>query len=129
MDTQPPWSTTTKPPPNHHQTTTKPPPNPTKLPPPKHPPNHHQATTKPPPPQELSNNGSDWLRLERWAKSLLKHFPDVYVVSGPLFLPQPEPERPTPPPQPDSPQRTPPVRKRISYDVIGRHEVAVPTHL
>ncbi|EOD15615.1 putative exonuclease [Emiliania huxleyi CCMP1516] len=38
-------------------------------------------------PQELSNNGSDWLRLERWSRGLLKEYSDVYVVSGPLFLP------------------------------------------
>lgn len=77
-------------------------------------------------PQELSNNGSDWLRLERWTKGLLRSHSDVYVISGPLWLPDApaggaDGEAPT--------ARSRPERKRVSYDVIGPHEVAVPTHL
>ncbi|KAL1508021.1 hypothetical protein AB1Y20_007618 [Prymnesium parvum] len=75
-------------------------------------------------PQELSNNGSDWLRLEQFAKGLLKRYSDVYIVSGPLFLPQSDPTTAK-----DASPKGKPVRKRVSYDVIGPHEVAVPTHL
>ena len=107
-------------------------------------------------PQELSNNGSDWLRLERWCRALTKQYPEVFVVSGPLFLPLDDannfdaPKAPPPPPPPprmvpvDSPADgapppkatppskqafKPPKRQRIAYDVIGEHAVAVPTHL
>ena len=82
-------------------------------------------------PQELSNNGSDWLRLERWSRGLLKQYEDVYVISGPLFLPA-EPVAPPAaaesPPE-AKPPRAPPQRRRVAYDVIGPHGVAVPTHL
>ena len=40
-------------------------------------------------PQDPSNNGSDWLRLERFARKLpSREHPEVFVVSGPLFLPE-----------------------------------------
>ena len=79
-------------------------------------------------PQELSNNGSDWLRLERWSKALVKpkkaaggeegaRFTDVYVVSGPLFLP----ETASPTGSIDE-AATYPVRRRVAYDTIGIHE-------
>eukprot|EP00308_Calcidiscus_leptoporus_P012544 CAMPEP_0119371448 /NCGR_PEP_ID=MMETSP1334-20130426/17605_1 /TAXON_ID=127549 /ORGANISM="Calcidiscus leptoporus, Strain RCC1130" /LENGTH=406 /DNA_ID=CAMNT_0007388715 /DNA_START=107 /DNA_END=1327 /DNA_ORIENTATION=+ len=65
-------------------------------------------------PQEMSNNGSDWLRLERLAKELLRRYTDVYVVSGPLYLPG---------------DATEDGRKYVTYEVIGKHAVAAPTHL
>lgn len=90
----------------------------------------------------MSNNGSDWLRLEKFAKSLLKRYADVYIVSGPLFLPQPgsqilsnghaavlSEELSEGSPLPAAAEIPAQLRKRVSYDVIGRHEVAVPTHL
>jgi DNA/RNA endonuclease G (NUC1) len=87
-------------------------------------------------PQELSNNGSDWLRLERFTTELLKTHSDVHVISGPLFLPQPPPEAAAAVPAAaaaaaasDAPPARVPIRKHVGYDVIGRHEVAVPTHL
>jgi DNA/RNA endonuclease G (NUC1) len=102
-------------------------------------------------PQELSNNGSDWLRLERWSRALTKHWPDVFVVSGPLFLPAESgsalttpTSTPTPVPTPApmraeddsgtrsraaSPRAAPPLRRTIAYDVIGERQVAVPSHL
>lgn len=116
-------------------------------------------------PQELSNNGSDWLRLERWSRALTKEYTEVYVVSGPLFLPvddgkkkadtakqavpkvavapvaddgksapaaaaaPPEAAAPSTPANPSKPPHAPPIRRRIAYDVIGAHAVAVPTHL
>ena len=88
-------------------------------------------------PQEMSNNGSDWLRLERWAKGLCHSpeggkgssgdgsFTEVYVISGPLFLPN-DPVAPSPT---ATSKRAGPIRKRVAYDVIGPHEVAVPSHL
>mmetsp|Transcript_6243 Transcript_6243/g.20812 ORF Transcript_6243/g.20812 Transcript_6243/m.20812 type:complete len:405 (+) Transcript_6243:40-1254(+) len=97
-------------------------------------------------PQELSNNGSDWLRLERWSRGLLKEYSDVYVVSGPLFLPDDSSAASDAPPpaaasaaaaasaspavDASAARRRPgPRRRRVAYDVIGPHEVAVPTHL
>jgi len=75
-------------------------------------------------PQDMSNNGSDWLRLERFATSLLKRHADVWVVSGPLFLPELGAQPPT------STQSQPQAqRAHVSYDVIGVRQVAVPTHL
>ncbi|KAH8741564.1 endonuclease G-like 1 [Cryptosporidium ryanae] len=38
-------------------------------------------------PQELSNNGGDWYRLELLSRKLTDYYEDVYVVSGPLFMP------------------------------------------
>jgi DNA/RNA endonuclease G (NUC1) len=99
-------------------------------------------------PQEYTNNASDWLRLERWSRGLIKHgFDDVYVISGPLFLSEALPAamatKPavSPPAQaqaagtkaaaapPSVSKWAPPVRRRVTYDVVGAHEVAVPTHL
>ena len=37
-------------------------------------------------PQEMSMNGCDWLRLERWTRDLTKAYEHVHVVSGPLWL-------------------------------------------
>ena len=98
----------------------------------------------------MSNNGSDWLRLERYAKGLLESNRDVYIISGPLFLVESAAGKggaaalaapagcgrasevalergaasdTVPPPPPE------PVTSRVSYPVIGPHQVAVPTHL
>lgn len=38
-------------------------------------------------PQELSNNGGDWYRLEFLSRELTDYYHDVYVVSGPVFAP------------------------------------------
>ncbi|KAK6588803.1 endonuclease G-like 1 [Cryptosporidium xiaoi] len=38
-------------------------------------------------PQELSNNGGDWYRLELLSRKLTDYYEDVYIVSGPLFMP------------------------------------------
>eukprot|EP00045_Choanoeca_perplexa_P001349 m.19054 g.19054 ORF g.19054 m.19054 type:complete len:254 (-) comp10888_c0_seq1:402-1163(-) len=39
-------------------------------------------------PQEMSMNGCDWLRLERWTRDLTSAYEHVHVVSGPLWLPE-----------------------------------------
>lgn len=38
-------------------------------------------------PQDLDNNGRYWNLMEIYSRNLVKKFKDVYVVSGPLFLP------------------------------------------
>ena len=38
-------------------------------------------------PQNLDNNANYWYRLEAYCRSLTKRYSDVYIVSGPLYLP------------------------------------------
>uniref|UniRef100_UPI003AAF650C nuclease EXOG, mitochondrial-like n=1 Tax=Centroberyx gerrardi TaxID=166262 RepID=UPI003AAF650C len=65
-------------------------------------------------PQNYENNAGFWNRLEMYCRELTQRFQDVWVVSGPLVLPREEEE--------DG-------RKMVSYQVIGKDDVAVPTHL
>jgi len=39
-------------------------------------------------PQDIDNNGNYWNRLEIWVRGLTEQYQDVWVVSGPLWLPQ-----------------------------------------
>jgi len=96
-------------------------------------------------PQDLDNNGGYWNRLEIWVRGLTEQYQDVWVVSGPLWLPKQEEEvntnveqaaksesnagdnsenktekRKVKPPRP---------AKTVSYPVLGPNNVAVPTHL
>jgi len=85
-------------------------------------------------PQDLDNNGNYWNRLEIYVRNLTEKFQDVYVVSGPLWLPKVKEVV-------DSEvvsegagdgggkkkERAPP--KYVEYQVIGENNVAVPTHL
>ena len=41
-------------------------------------------------PQDLDNNSNFWYRLEAYCRSLTKRYSDVYIVSGPLYLPTEE---------------------------------------
>lgn len=41
-------------------------------------------------PQDLDNNCNFWYRLEAYCRSLAKRYSDVYIVSGPLYLPKEE---------------------------------------
>lgn len=41
-------------------------------------------------PQDLDNNANFWYRLEAYCRSLAKRYSDVYIVSGPLYLPKQE---------------------------------------
>ncbi|EDO41220.1 predicted protein, partial [Nematostella vectensis] len=66
-------------------------------------------------PQDLNNNSSFWYRLESYCRYLTKHYSDVHVVTGPLFLPSEEDENGG--------------KKFVKYEVIGDNNVAVPTHL
>lgn len=38
-------------------------------------------------PQNFENNGNFWYRMEGFCRNLTKQFSDVYVISGPLWLP------------------------------------------
>ncbi|ESO02821.1 hypothetical protein HELRODRAFT_81227 [Helobdella robusta] len=63
-------------------------------------------------PQDLNNNAEFWNRIEIHCRGLLKNFNRVWLVSGPMFL-----------------SRSQGNKKFIEYEVIGKSEVAVPTHL
>ncbi|PAA93364.1 hypothetical protein BOX15_Mlig004414g1, partial [Macrostomum lignano] len=54
-----------------------------------------------------------WNSLERYIRSLTKHYSAVYVCTGPLFLPI---------------QHSGSKRKFVQYEVLGSNSVAVPTH-
>jgi len=41
-------------------------------------------------PQDLDNNGNYWNRLEIYCRELTNQFSDVYIISGPLWLPEQE---------------------------------------
>ncbi|XP_076146627.1 nuclease EXOG, mitochondrial [Alosa pseudoharengus] len=64
-------------------------------------------------PQNYENNAGFWNRLEMYCRDLTKKFEDVWVVSGPLVLPEVGEDG----------------KKTVSYQVIGKDNVAVPTHL
>lgn len=70
-------------------------------------------------PQDMASNASDWMRVEQLCKKLANDTAKLYVVTGPLFVP-----RSTPGKRPNDPSRT-----VVEYDVIGTHQVAVPTHM
>merc|ERR1719419_2130060 len=99
-------------------------------------------------PQDLDNNGGYWNRLEIYCRDLAKLYDDVWITSGPLWLPteplksekseenikeigesgkngtnsnEKEKIRRVRPPRPSP--------KLVSYQVIGPNEVSVPTHL
>uniref|UniRef100_A0A8C8ZQZ7 Nuclease EXOG, mitochondrial n=1 Tax=Prolemur simus TaxID=1328070 RepID=A0A8C8ZQZ7_PROSS len=64
-------------------------------------------------PQDFDNNSGYWNRMEMYCRELTERFEDVWVVSGPLTLPQ----------------TTNDGKKTVSYQVIGDDNVAVPSHL
>jgi endonuclease G, mitochondrial len=57
-------------------------------------------------------NRDSWNRLERYVRKLTKSYANVYVCTGPLYLPRKEPNG----------------KLYIKYEVIGINNVAVPTH-
>lgn len=65
-------------------------------------------------PQDIDNNSGFWNRLEMYCRDLAAKFDHVWIISGPLFLSETSPQS---------------GRKYVRYDVIGKNEVAVPTHL
>ncbi|XP_022083356.1 nuclease EXOG, mitochondrial-like isoform X3 [Acanthaster planci] len=64
-------------------------------------------------PQDVNNNGNFWHRIEIYCRSLAKRYKDVWVITGPLALPTLEEGG----------------KKYVKYEVIGKNNVAVPTHL
>ncbi|XP_053481546.1 endonuclease G, mitochondrial [Ictalurus furcatus] len=63
-------------------------------------------------PQNPHLNQNAWNNLEKYCRSLTKHYENVYVCSGPLYLPRQEPDG----------------KMYVKYQVIGKNHVAVPTH-
>ncbi|XP_078036278.1 endonuclease G, mitochondrial [Augochlora pura] len=57
-------------------------------------------------------NRDSWNRLEKYVRSLTKDYKNVYVCTGPLYLPKKEADG----------------KKYVRYEVIGANHVAVPTH-
>lgn len=57
-------------------------------------------------------NRDSWNRLESHIRKLTRTYPNVYVCTGPLFLPHKESNG----------------KSYIKYEVIGNNTVAVPTH-
>ncbi|XP_071102162.1 nuclease EXOG, mitochondrial-like [Haliotis cracherodii] len=64
-------------------------------------------------PQDIDNNGGFWNRFEMYCRDLTKKFKDVRVISGPVTLPEVEEDG----------------KLYVTYEVIGKSQVAVPTHL
>ena len=71
-------------------------------------------------PQDMSMNGCDWNRIEVLVRDLVKQFGDVYVVSGPVWVPE----------RHFSVQQRPFSRNKVvMHEVVGDSMVHVPTHL
>ncbi|KFO38320.1 Nuclease EXOG, mitochondrial [Fukomys damarensis] len=64
-------------------------------------------------PQNFDNNSGYWNRIEMYCRELTERFEDVWIVSGPLTLPQSKSDG----------------KKTVTYQVIGEDNVAVPSHL
>ncbi|XP_054249399.1 endonuclease G, mitochondrial [Indicator indicator] len=63
-------------------------------------------------PQNPHLNQNAWNNLEKYSRSLTKHNKNVYVCTGPLYLPRTEADG----------------KMYVKYQVIGKNHVAVPTH-
>lgn len=57
-------------------------------------------------------NRDAWNNLEKYVRKLTKTHPNVYVCTGPLYLPKKEADG----------------KNYVKYQVIGANHVAVPTH-
>ncbi|KAL7828831.1 hypothetical protein SRHO_G00324650 [Serrasalmus rhombeus] len=63
-------------------------------------------------PQNPHLNQNAWNNLEKYCRSLTKQYQNVFVCSGPLYLPRQELDG----------------KMYVKYQVIGKNHVAVPTH-
>ncbi|KAL4630096.1 endonuclease G, mitochondrial [Arapaima gigas] len=63
-------------------------------------------------PQNPHLNQNAWNNLEKYCRSLTKHYRNVFVCTGPLYLPRQEPDG----------------KMYVKYQVLGKNNVAVPTH-
>jgi DNA/RNA endonuclease G (NUC1) len=61
----------------------------------------------------MANNSGKWNQLELFARDLTKKYAEVFIQTGPLWLPAANQNG----------------RKYVTYEVIGPGNVAVPTHL
>ncbi|XP_042193385.1 endonuclease G, mitochondrial [Callorhinchus milii] len=64
-------------------------------------------------PQNPNLNQNAWNNLEKYCRSLTKFNKNVYVCTGPLFLPRAESDG----------------KMYVKYQVIGKNNIAVPTHM
>lgn len=62
-------------------------------------------------PQWPKFNSGYWAKVEKHVRDLTNHYPHVYVTTGPLFLPFVKKKK-----------------RYVKYQVIGKNQVAVPTH-
>lgn len=77
-------------------------------------------------PQDFQNNSLYWHRLELFARGLVNQFANVYIVTGPLYLPEQSQQQL----QVEEKGKKPAiVHPTVKYQVIGKNHVAVPTHL
>ena len=66
-------------------------------------------------PQNIDNNSGYWNLLEMKCRQLAKEtYDDVEIISGPLWIPEATDEN---------------GKRFVRYEVIGKNDVAVPTHL
>jgi endonuclease G len=63
-------------------------------------------------PQHPQLNRKYWVKLERHVREMTKSHAKVYVITGPLFLPEVDKD----------------AKKYVRYQVIGENNIAVPTH-
>ncbi|XP_040051196.1 endonuclease G, mitochondrial [Gasterosteus aculeatus] len=63
-------------------------------------------------PQNPHMNQNTWNNLEKLCRSLTKHYLNIYVCTGPLYLPSQQADG----------------KLYVRYQVLGRNHVAVPTH-
>lgn len=63
-------------------------------------------------PQHPQLNRKYWVKLERHVREMTKSHAKVYVITGPLFIPEMDKDG----------------KKYVRYQVIGENNVAVPTH-
>ncbi|XP_037338959.1 endonuclease G, mitochondrial isoform X1 [Pungitius pungitius] len=63
-------------------------------------------------PQNPHMNQNAWNNLEKLCRSLTRHYLNVYVCTGPLYLPSQQADG----------------KLYVKYQVLGRNHVAVPTH-
>ncbi|XP_006640741.1 endonuclease G, mitochondrial [Lepisosteus oculatus] len=63
-------------------------------------------------PQNPHLNQNAWNNLEKYCRALTRHYQNVFVCTGPLYLPRQEPDG----------------KVYVKYQVLGKNNVAVPTH-
>ena len=80
-------------------------------------------------PQDIDNNGGYWNRLEVWCRDLTKKYSDVWVISGPLWLPNIELNKIETIDNSGDKKRKKSEVRTVEYKVLGDNYVAVPTHL